>query len=154
MNPLILASFLSVGNLPTWTHPDTEVTTNVVCRFDNPSASDFRLRLDTTPTPTNAVCVAFGTDDDEDGVLGLDETCFTAGWDCGVWFVRGAVPNDLTTEDLPADDPGESRRLITWRLHRRALDWNLLRVTVRGVDTPAVRLVTGTHAEGLLIRIK
>lgn len=154
MHVLLFAALTTIGDIPPWTYPDTEVSTNVVHRFSDPNASEFRLLLDAETSPTNAVTVAFGRDADGDGVLSLDETDFRAGWDCGEWFACGALPADAVIRDEPEDDPIERRRRIVWRLHRRPLDWDLCRVTLRGLDTPAVRVTTGTFAEGFVIRMK
>ena len=153
MNVLLLAALTSVGGLPHWTHPDTEVSTNVLHRFSDGNASEFRLTLSADVSPTNAVTIAFGADRDGDGTLGLDETRCSIGWDCGVWFQRGEIPQDAVVEELTTGDGLPVRRMV-WPLHRRPLDWDIFRVIVRGADSPVLSVTTGTFADGLTIRIK
>ena len=88
----ILASALSVSaavrTLPTpppSEFVDAESSVNV--SLPTTEGRHIRLTLDFDPSPTNAVQVAFGRDDDGDGDLAPEETVVRLGVDCGVPFV-------------------------------------------------------------------
>ena len=155
MSILLLAALISLAELPPWMFPDTEVTTNVVHNFANPSASELRFTIEAEASPSNNFIIAFGRDADDDGSLSLDETDFSAGWDCGAWTTEGVLP--CRPSDFP--EPTITTNLIQrwdWRtrLHGEHLDWNMLRVTVRGVSATNACFSAGTYAEGFHLIFK
>ena len=123
----------------------------------------FRLELSFDATPTNNVQVAFGRDAEPlDGALAAEEAAFIIGWDSGEWFLRPAglkerfvhAPADgqtprqrnlraairVNTQGTPtavefSDDTGAFafEGLPPAPLWLAPENWNLLRVTVRGV---------------------
>ncbi len=62
---------------------------------------------------SNNVEVAFGADLDSDGVLSPDERRMEAGWDCGLWFMRGAEGESVVQ---PAQPSGDTTRNLKWSL--------------------------------------
>lgn len=136
---------------------DTEATTNIcfapcdgpLCRID--------LSLEFDATPSNNVQVAFGRDADGDGALGLDEQALTVGWDCGGWLVRGETNDFARTwmESVAGAAAGTNahRRVeLTGLAHES--DWDLVRVTVRGVDGARERFVVETTKIGTTILVR
>ena len=77
---------VTVEPLPPSEYADTEVSTNMpfVVSLDSMSRLEFTLSLDVSVT--NSVEASIGTDADGDGNLSLDETDYTVGCRCGVWF--------------------------------------------------------------------
>lgn len=60
MSILLLAALISLAELPPWTFPDTEVTTNVVHNFANPSASELRFTIEAEASPSNNFIISMG----------------------------------------------------------------------------------------------
>lgn len=79
---------VEVGGLPAWELADTEVSTNVPFAFPPVAARHFLVSLELAGTPSNNVQVAFGRDANTNGVLEIEETGISLGWDCGRWRVR------------------------------------------------------------------
>ena len=79
---------VEVGGLPAWEFADTEVSTNVPFAFPQANVKHFLLSLELAGTLSNNVQVAFGRDANTNGVLEIEETGVTLGWDCGQWKVR------------------------------------------------------------------
>ena len=69
--------------------PDTEYETNLVAEVWNRFDRIMCIRFEFAASPSNNVQAAFGVDEDHDGVLSIEESEFTVGWDCGAWFVSG-----------------------------------------------------------------
>ena len=82
---------VEVGGLPAWELADTEVSTNVPFAFPQVAARHFLVSLELAGTPSNNVQVAFGRDANTNGVLEVEETGISLGWDCGRWKVRGGL---------------------------------------------------------------
>jgi len=131
----LAASAVTVAPLPPSEYADTEISTNfpIVVDFGRMNRLEFTLSLN--PSPSNCVEVAVGTDVDQNGVLSPDEADYTFGCDCGRWFRR-----DSLREQVKVGGEGEqwngssSRAERTFVLKKRDLrtDWNLVRVTRRG----------------------
>ena len=126
----VVAFGVTVETLPVSNYADTEVSTNIPfeVRFDAMSRMNFSISLDASPT--NCVEVSIGEDANGDGVLSLDETDQTFGYNCGTWFQRDAV---TSREDVvPAVASGRIDK--TFVLKKRKLDesWDLVKVTRRG----------------------
>ena len=140
--------------------PDTEVTEYRVFEQAQDSFAGLKVALQFIGTASNNVEVALGCDADGDGVLSLDETDIVFGWDCGRYFVRNVLGDELFEED--ADGDAASARLLSWQCevmrHRLKAfaatsesglcftnltescpswlynaNWNLMRLTARGL---------------------
>ena len=179
MSLLILALCVA-GGLPPWEHVDTEVTTNCPFSFASPFVVDFRLAMEFDSTSSNNVQIAFGRDADADGVLSADETGMIVAWDCGEWILFGT--NALPVAVTPAVDTNV-HKVLRWDLHLRGKrpkslvlmengrslvpdpvpapepwfygrDWNMFRLTARGVDDPAESFVVDLNEKGGLIFLR
>ncbi len=163
--------------LPSSPWADTEVTTNLTFagRPSGSSLRDFRIDMSFLATPSNNVQIAFGCDGDANGVLSVAETDFTFGWDCGCW----QIDKDVTWAAVTTNAVKE----LAWTLRMRngaplALDvtengaplaamtnapslagfydpaWDLMRITVRGVDAAAERLVVAARPWGCVLKFR
>ena len=147
------------GTLPDVAYADLETTTNIALCAES-GAGRLSISLSCLATPSNNVQAAFGEDVNGDGVLGLEETALTVGWDCGVWFVRQGSVGRPVEEPAEADGTvrelalsvrfgasGEARRLSAESDGAPAFadltanpqpglhgpGWNLMRLTGRGL---------------------
>ena len=85
---------VEVGGLPAWEFVDTEVSTNVPFVFPRVNVKHLFLSMELAGTPSNNVQVAFGRDANTNGVLEVEETGVTLGWDCGRWKVREGMRDE------------------------------------------------------------
>ena len=142
----VVALGVTVESLPQAAYADTEVSTNMpfVVSLDSMSRLEFSLSLDSSVT--NSVEVSIGSDADGDGDLSLDETDYTVGCRCGVWFRRDAV-RDSEVETVGEGGGGQRRkRLFVLKKRKLVSDWNLVKVTRRGVaEIGEVVLVEGSR---------
>ena len=149
-----MARGVTVEPLPQSSYADTEVSTNMpfAVSLDSMSRLEFTLSLDSSLT--NVVEVSIGTDVNEDGCLSLDETDYTVGCRCGVWFQRDAVRD--TEMEIACEDEGGQRRGRLFVLKKRKLDseWNLVKVTRRGVaEIGEVAVIEGKQPGfGVMVR--
>lgn len=156
---VVHAKTVAVPALPAFATPDTEVSTNVPFNAQRLDVRSLDVRLDFAGTASNCVQMAFGRDDDGDGTLSADETALLAGWRRGRLFAEDARAGMRLFADV-AEGTDSRRRLC---LHVgtapdgtplpvavsngtgvcfaelasaefAAGDWNLVRVTRRGVD--------------------
>ena len=130
---LPMAAFgVTVEPLPISDYADTEVSTNIPFEvsFDAMSRMNFSISLDASPT--NCVEVSIGTDANADGVLSLNETDQTFGYNCGTWFQRDAIGDKVKV--IGEGEQWNTRIEKTFVLKKRKLDeaWNLVKVTRRG----------------------
>lgn len=154
------AADASFGRLPACEYADTETSTNVPFAFARSGVRNFEFDLCLAGTPSNNVQLAFGRDADLDGVLSVEETDMAFGWDCGEWLIAN-VANGAAFVSAPATT--SLVKNVRWSLRIRrgcprrlelsengaalfpecadaperwfyAPEWNLLRLTVRGVD--------------------
>ena len=121
----------AVGPLPPPEYADTEVSTNIPFAVSLETMSRIEFALTFDASPTNAVEVSVGSDEDGDGRLSTTEAAWTFGYDCGRWFTRDA-DEDRQTEE-PAPDTGRITRTFLLRKGRLDPDWNLVKVVRRGV---------------------
>ena len=145
-----MARGVTVEPLPQSAYADTEVSTNVpfAVSLDSMSRLEFTLSLDVSST--NSVEASIGTDADGDGNLSLDETDYTVGCRCGVWFQRDAIAD----KEVEIVGGGGQRRERLFVLKKQKLDlaWNLVKVTRRGVaEIGEVVLVEGRKPSAALI---
>lgn len=142
---------------------------------------DFWLSFD--GTPSNNVEVAFGTDADADGRLAPQETDVVIGWECGRYFVERFRTGERVEEDGVGTN-GIARTLdwhyrvgkdkvefkaftVTnetgvafadlsvarpeWLYGR---DWNLMRMTARGVDVQNERFFVDIQFKGFVMTLR
>ena len=126
----VVAFGVTVETLPVSNYADTEVSTNIPFEvsFDAMSRLNFSISLDASPS--NCVEVSIGADANGDGVLSLDETDQTFGYNCGTWFQRDAIRDE---EKVEMEGGGGQRTCHAFVLKKRKLDesWNLVKVTRR-----------------------
>jgi hypothetical protein len=159
---ILPAIAVTVPVLPESGFADTEVSTNVAFNATRSDARSFGVSMAFLGTESNCVQVAFGHDDNGDGDLSAVETCFAIGWRGGAYFIED-VPGRLRFEE-GADVERTARQLVldislnkdyapkhmtasnecgacfsalsasvpSWLYSK---DWNLMKVTRRGVDT-------------------
>ena len=158
---ILPAIAVTVPVLPESEFADTEVSTNVAFNVERSDARSFGVSMAFSGTVSNCVQVAFGHDDNGDGDLSAVETRFAIGWRGGVYFIED-VPGRLRFEEV-ADAERTARQLVldislnkdyapkhmvasnecgtcffalsasvpSWLYGK---DWNLMKVTRRGVD--------------------
>ena len=147
--------------------PDTEYETNLVADVWDDFDRIMGIRLEFNASPSNNVQAAFGVDEDHDGVLSIEESEFTVGWDCGAWFWRDRRANRVCRADGTGprlDLTLHLRRGRVTRLSSSAAfpttelptcfdpDWNLARVVSRGASD--VRVTSKISPNALLLSIK
>ena len=168
------------GRLPRGEYADTEATTNVPFAFGPEGARNFQFELSLAGTPSNNVQLAFGRDQDSDGVLAAEETDMSFAWDCGGWRIV-----NCETGDEFASEPATTNyvKSLSWDLllrrgrpRRLAVSengmplfaelanapgpwlhspgWDTLRLTVRGVDAPQENVRVGMEISGFRIRMR
>ena len=166
----------SVSDFPSCPFPDTEVSTNVVLSVGNENTRVFSLTLELDASVSNGVEVAFGCDRNADGELNRLETDALVGWDAGAWFYRDrrdgsgnacarsdghrtllwnlALTPTLRAKELVATD-GDSP-VFPRQVPATLFDpsWNLMRVTVRGLEPSAALVVTQTRVHGFTVRLR
>ena len=146
------------AGLPPVVYADTETTTNVPFTAALDVAGRFSFTLSCRATPSNKVEVAFGRDVNANGVLDIEEVDRVVGWDCGSWFTRRKVDGAYATATTVSAD---NIRTLSWQVKtgRNGMpsklsvhadgagaffdlplesvygrDWNMLRLTGRGLD--------------------
>ena len=129
----VMAFGVTVEQLPQSEYADTEVSTNIPfdVSFDAMSRMNFSISLEASPS--NCVEVSIGADANGDGVLSLDEADQTFGYNCGTWFQRDAIGDEVKV--IGEGEQWNARIEKTFVLKKRKLDeaWNLVKVTRRGV---------------------
>ena len=151
----------NLPQLPDPTFADTEVSTNVPFNAVRSDALEFGVEMSFTGTASNCLQVAFGRDSDGDGDLAPEETALLLGWRAGAYFIEDAATGERASEPAVA---GGDARLLDFRValdrsfRPRAAaatnktgaclvqalaevpgwlygaDWNLMKLTRRGVD--------------------
>ena len=159
--------------------PDTEFETNLVADVWDSFDRIMSIRLEFTASPSNNVQAAFGVDEDHDGVLSIEESEFTVGWDCGAWFVSGygeefvepAIVQTGTKSfswsarldeggrlcELSAKDGNAAvfssltNNIPGWICRR---SWDTMRLTARGAFDPASVLYIGNKPNPLRVLLR
>ena len=152
MNVPIASVFaVDVGTLPMSDFADTEVSTNVAISLSAEAPRRLRFSLELEASPSNNVEVAVGCDVDGDGCLSLDESALTVGNDCGEWFVR-SMSKDSVASSVVADS-GTFRR--TYEIRSRNVDpnWNLVKVTRRGLAASSESVSIEFVESGFAVRV-
>ena len=176
------AAVRTVSDLPPSPYADTEVSSNVVFNATRGDAKFFDVRLELTGTVSNNVQIAFGRDADGDGDLALEETGLVLAWRGGRYCVEN-VPESERIVEASVSETGTTRflhmRVMTDRdLEPRTAsfsneagpcfadlsasapdwlyrpDWNLLKVTRRGVDSSSEWCRVECEYRKFVIRIK
>ena len=145
------AAGVAVGPLPAPEFADTEVSTNFVFSVGEGQNRSLVFTVELHATPSNNVEVAIGVDADEDGSLSLDETALAVGYDCGEWFVRSTLNDAVTMTGVV--DSGVFRRTYRVRSRRVNPQWNLVKVTRRGVDASAESVSVESAEQGFRVRL-
>ena len=176
-----LMSFATVApQLPESEYVDTEVSTNLVLN-QGAHAGSFNLRLEFSGTPSNTVEVVIGTDVDGNCELSFDESGMRLGWDCGRYFIERVSTGERYEE--AGVGTNDFARVLDWQCmvkrHRiKALEisnevgaafaavttnvpswfhdgnWNLMRLTARGVDVPNERFAYEVTERGYLLFLR
>ena len=159
--------------------PDTEYETNLVAEVWDSFDRIMGIRFEFNASPSNNVQAAFGVDEDHDGVLSIEESEFTVGWDCGAWFVSGcgeefAEPAAVQTGrksfswsarfdkegrlcELSAKDGNTTiffsltNNIPGWICRR---SWDTMRLTARGAFDPAAVLYIGNKPNPLQVILR
>ena len=176
----VAAADVSLGQLPECGYADTETSTNVPLAFARAGVKNFDFELCLVGTPSNNVQLAFGRDADCDGILSLEETVMTFGWDCGEWRIANGETGE-TFSAAPATANGV--KSLCWDLLLRrgsprrlavsengiavfaersdapaswffSPEWDMLRLTVRGVDAPQEDVRVGLKISGCKINLR
>lgn len=176
-----LMSFATVApQLPPSTCADTEVSTNLVLNLGT-RVGNFNLRLEFAGTTSNNVEVVIGSDADGNGELSFDENGVRMGWDCGRYFIERVSTGERFEET--AIGTNDHERVLDWQCqikrHRiKAMDisneagpaflsaatnppawlydgdWNLMRLTARGVDVQNERCIYEVTQRGHLLILR
>ncbi|MBQ3749015.1 MAG: hypothetical protein II863_16530 [Kiritimatiellae bacterium] len=163
------AARLSVGAMPEPVRPLAEAETNVVFSSGAQGDNIWKLSIELESSVSNCVEVVFGTDANNDGVLGVCEGEVCIGWDCGEWFWR-----DRRSGEVGSVECASGSRRLDWALRLNAdrsarsiggnvfsgmaaptcfnPDWNLARVVSRG--TESLRVESKVTVDALLLRIR
>ena len=164
-----------VPQLPPSPYDDTEISTNVAFSAGRDDSRLFSLSLSVDATPSNTVQIAFGSDGDSDGVLSWRETDFLLGWRCGSWFCRDkmsgaeasaprasglrhlewrlSLDGERSPRGLSATDGGDDIGFVVTPGMFRP-NWNLMRVTVRGMPGQVFAAEGEVSAPGFSMRVR
>ena len=150
-----------VPPMSTSSYADTEVTTNIAINTQRFDVKEFALNIFFEAASSNNIQVAFGCDEDENGILSFSETDAVYGYRngrCVIEDVKNAVRYEEVVTDGRADfnirmrmrkdyTPKEfsasvgttqiftdfSSEVPFWLYQPK---WNLMRITRRGAGTP------------------
>ena len=142
---------IRVFDLPVCEYADTEVETNMPFRVSLDDMSRVEVSLSLVATPTNAVEVAIGTDENDDGELSFEEMAWAFGYSCGTWFSFDAEMEEVVLEAASRSDGTRIER--TFVLRKKDLDpaWNLVRVVRRGEGASSERVEVVGRKPGVVI---
>ena len=149
--PIASAFAVDVGTLPMADFADTEVSTNVVIDVSAEAPRRLRFSLELEASPSNNVEVAVGCDVDGDGCLSLDESALTVGYDCGEWFVRSMAKDSVVSSAVA--DSGTFRRTYDVRPRNVDSNWNVIKVTRRGLDASNESVSVELVESGFAVRV-
>ena len=160
------AKEFNVSPLPISPYADTEVSTNIVFNRHRSDVKEFELKFTLDCSPSNCIQVALGTDADGDGNLSFAETQAVYGWRNGRYFIEDVVAGKRYEHSISADESkGTQVFSVNMQTTRDYLpktflanidgvsvftnlsttvpiwlyqpEWNLMRITRRGVSTPS-----------------
>ena len=173
---------IPLPQLPEPTHADSEVSTNLPFNTARSDAREFGVAMAFAGTASNCVQVAFGHDADGDGDLSADEARLSIGWRAGSYFIEDVANRHRLTETANATS-GEARsfslHVVLGRSSRPTsvsatnesgrcflslsdaapgwlynTDWNLLKVTRRGVNATEETVAVDCRYNFFNIRIR
>ena len=174
---------VTVESLPQSEYADTEVSTTHRLEQPELGFRGLDFRLDFNGTPSNNVEVAFGRDEDSDGALAPHETDVVVGWECGRYFIERFMTGErieepnvgtndvarslawhytlrkrgkvfrafVATNEVGAAFAPVSRDAPSWLYDR---NWNLMRLTARGVDVQDERFEVEVKSSGFFVNLR
>ena len=176
---VLLAASIVAPAMPPSDCDDTEAVTNVALPAVRSDSRVFSFALELDATPSNNVEVAFGRDADCDGALSRFEATMRVGWDCGVWEIVDCATGDVFSEPgspgpvslswmlnfSPAGVPKSLATSVSGTGVFAALaehppqflfskDWNMVRVTCRGIESPHPSLSGSFANHPFVIRLR
>lgn len=164
--------------LPRSEFADTEVTTNCPFNFGLHAVRRFCFDMTLVGTESNCVHLAFGRDANADGVLDADESRLTFAWDCGRWRLVSpadgldcswAAQTTNSVKDFRWDLRTSHRRARCLELSENGVpvdcvlpdpdvlfdpEWDVFRLTVRGVDPPEEEVCVILDQSGYVIEVR
>ena len=163
------ATRLSVGAMPEPVRPLAEADTNVVFSSGAQGDNIWKLSIELESSVSNCVEVVFGTDANNDGVLGVGEGELCVGWDCGEWFWRDRRSGEVGSVECASGsrrldwalrlDADRSARSVGGNVFSGAIaptcfnpDWNIVRVVSRGAES--LRVESKVTVDALKLRIR
>ena len=171
----------SARELPVLLEPafaDTEVTAHHPLDLPPTNVNGLNLEIAFSGTPSNNVEIAFGRDEDGDGELSFDEADVRLGWDCGVYFIERVATGERFEEASAGVDDAARLLRVNCAVKRRELrslsvateagaafaeltasppgwlydaDWNLMRLTARGVGVRDERFAVEVTTAGIAV---
>ena len=172
------AAMVALPPPPPCDYADTEASTNLAFSLRTEGREFFEVAISLAANASNNLEVAFGRDTDSDGSLSIEEQSLTIGWDSGCWFLR----DETTGERISAPRENGLRRLDCRIMLDRTLrpcgllgfdsgvvfscgrgstpaslfdtEWNLVRVTARGVRDFGEQLSVGFVPAGFCVRLR
>ena len=169
---------VDIDSMPQWTFADTEVSTNCPLPMAKNPIENVRCSLELVGLASNNVEVAFGRDANTNGVLDICERSLSLGWDCGEWRMRShaaefacqpATTNVAKRLDFFLHVDGYAPQRMHCRENGTELDWgfasgippwvfdpdwDMLRLTVRGVDCGFGAFNAAVKVEGSVITFR
>ena len=169
-----------VGTQPESPYQDTEASTNVAFNVSRNDTKKFEVRLELSGSVSNCVQVAFGYDEDGNGDLAPEETDLILGWRRGCYFIEDVEGQErhsaLSSDQVDASrflqlvvttDTGFAPKTAAFISETGACftelgvpaylfvpNWNLAKVTRRGVDATSERCRISNDYCKFVIRIK
>ena len=165
--PLVIpAKQISLSPLPVSSFADTEVATNIVFNRHRSDVKEFELKFTLDCSSSNCIQVALGTDADGDGNLSFAETQAVYGWRNGRYFIEDVIGGKRYEHSVKSEDRiGIQAFTVNMHTTRDYLpktflanidgasvftnlsttipswlyqpEWNLMRITRRGISTPS-----------------
>lgn len=176
---VVSAKEVFVGELPVSPFVGTEVSTNVPFNVSRNDTTAFTVEMEQNGVESNNVQVAFGQDLDADGDLAPDETDLVLGWRRGSCFIENVENEDRRLDDSATDiekltmkmkvvndscysprivsftnELGECFSDITASDFLFKTNWNLLKVTRRGVESASEWCRITSSYRSFAIRIR
>ena len=158
------AKAIVVPSLPVSLYADTEVSTNIAFNTIRSDVKTFELTFQLECSSSNCIQVALGRDIDSDGILSFAETDVVYGWRNGRSFVedvKGASRYEEKVSSLEKESQNFSISIQTTKEYQPKAfsamvgstsvfmsltetvpawlycpEWNLMRITRRGVGLP------------------
>ena len=160
----VFAKAIVVPSLPVSRYVDAEVSTNIAFNTSRTDVKTFELNFQLECSSSNCIQVALGRDIDSDGILSFAETDVVYGWRNGRCFVedvKGASRYEEKVSSLEKESQNFSISIQTTKEYQPKAfsamvgstsvfmsltetvpawlycpEWNLMRITRRGVGMP------------------